>query len=239
MPSARVAATTDPPYGSRHAHLIGRTALGAGRTGPRLPGPGRAGPGGPNRRRRQDGPHDWAGRTNLAGQQRARMRMYLAPGTRPIVTKVPSRSRSGQVPCRPMDTVTPQNPRTPSRPVADASEPAGIIDAAVTRRGFLRGAALAGTGLVAATVAACTPGASHAWEYATSRPLPSGSPAPAASAAASAAPSPSASMNMSPTPAASAAPSSSPVANMPPGWSEHDINARQVVRRYLGKIAPA
>lgn len=139
-----------------------------------------------------------------------------------------------------MDTVTPQDPRIPSRPVADASEPAGIIDAAVTRRGFLRGAALAGTGLVAATVAACTPGASQAWEYATSRPLPSGSPAPAPSAAAaSAAPSPSAGMNMSPTPAPSAAPSSSPVANMPPGWSEHDINARQVVRRYLGKIAPA
>jgi hypothetical protein len=138
-----------------------------------------------------------------------------------------------------MDTVTPQDPRIPSRPVADASESAGIVDAAVTRRGFLRGAALAGTGLVAATVAACTPGASQAWEYATSRPLPSGSPAPAASAAASAAPTPSAGMNMSPTPAASAAPSSSPVANMPPGWSEHDINARQVVRRYLGKIAPA
>ena len=62
-----------------------------------------------------------------------------------------------------MDTVTPQDPQTPSRPVADANEPAGIIDAAVTRRGFLRGAALAGTGLVAATVAACTPGASQAW----------------------------------------------------------------------------
>jgi hypothetical protein len=179
MPSARVAATTEPPYGSRHAHLIRTRAPGGGRTGPRLPGPGRAGPGGPNRRCRQDGPHDWAGRTNLAGQQRARMRMYLAPGTRPIVTKVPSKPRSGRVPCRPMDTVTPQDPRIPSRPVADASEPAGIIDAAVTRRGFLRGGALAGAGLVAATVAACTPGASQAWEYATSRPLPSGSPAPA------------------------------------------------------------
>ena len=144
-----------------------------------------------------------------------------------------------------METVTPQDPETKSQPVADAGEPAGLIDAAVTRRGFLRGAALAGTGLVAATVAACSPGASQAWEYATSRPLPSGSPAPAGSAApaasagASAAPSPSAGMNMSPPPAASAAPSSSPAANIPPGWSEHDINARQVVRRYLGKIAPA
>jgi len=86
----------------------------------------------------------------------------------------------------------PQDLQTTSQPVADAGEPAGLVDSAVTRRGFLRGAALAGTGLVAATVAACTPGASQAWEYATSRPPPSDSRASAASAAASAAPSPSA-----------------------------------------------
>src|ERR1035437_2734084 len=42
MPSARVAATTELPYGSRHAHLIGTRAPGGGRTGPRLPGLGRA-----------------------------------------------------------------------------------------------------------------------------------------------------------------------------------------------------
>ena len=92
-----------------------------------------------------------------------------------------------------MDTATPPDPQATSQPVADAGEPAGLVDSAVTRRGFLRGAALAGTGLVAATVAACTPGASQAWEYATtSRPPPSDSRASAASAAASAAPSPSA-----------------------------------------------
>jgi len=140
-----------------------------------------------------------------------------------------------------MDTVTPQDSPTTSGSVTiDADGPAGLIDAAVTRRGFLRGAALAGTGLVAATVAACAPAASQAWEYATSKPLPSGSPAPAASAAAaSAAPSPSAGMSMAPTAAPSTAPSSSPIANLPPGWSVHDINARQVVRRYVGALAPA
>ena len=138
-----------------------------------------------------------------------------------------------------MDTVTPQDPQTTSQPVPDPDGPAGLIDAAVSRRGFLRGAALAGTGLVAASVAACAPGASQAWEYATSRPLPSGSQAPAASAAASAAPSPSAGMSMAPTPAPSAAPSGSPAANLPTGWSEHDVNARQVVRRYVGALAPA
>jgi FtsP/CotA-like multicopper oxidase with cupredoxin domain len=38
----------------------------------------------------------------------------------------------------------------------------------------------------------------------------------------------------SPTPAAS-----QPVGIIPPGWSEHDVNARNVVRRYVGNLAPA
>ncbi len=42
------------------------------------------------------------------------------------------------------------------------------------------------------------------------------------------------------TPApASPAPSASPIPNLPAGWSEHDYNARQVVRRYVGSLAPA
>ena len=47
---------------------------------------------------------------------------------------------------------------------------------------------------------------------------------------------------MSPSPAASAAPSASPSAspvNIPAGWSEHDVNARNVLRRYIGNLAPA
>ena len=41
-------------------------------------------------------------------------------------------------------------------------------------------------------------------------------------------------------PPASAAPSASasPAASIPPGWTEHDIAARDVVRRYVGNLAP-
>ena len=38
----------------------------------------------------------------------------------------------------------------------------------------------------------------------------------------------------SPTPAPS-----QPVGNIPPGWSEHDVAARNVIRRYVGNLAPA
>ena len=34
-------------------------------------------------------------------------------------------------------------------------------------------------------------------------------------------------------------PSASPAASIPPGWTEHDIAARDVVRRYVGNLAPA
>ncbi len=34
-------------------------------------------------------------------------------------------------------------------------------------------------------------------------------------------------------------PSASPAANIPPGWTEHDVAARNVVRRYVGNLAPA
>ncbi len=167
------------------------------------------------------------------------MRMCFAPRARLIVTKVPVRRRWRRVPCRPMETVTINDSQRAPDPDAAPSTPPGLVDVAVTRRGFLRGAALAGTGLVAATVAACAPAANQAWQYATAKPQPSGSPVPNASAAASAAASPVASMSMPPSAAPSAAPSASAIANIPPGWSEHDVNARQVVRRYLGKIAPA
>ncbi len=107
------------------------------------------------------------------------------------------------------------------------------LDASLTRRGFLRGAALAGTGLVAATVAACAPAAAPSWSYATSKPgplptTPAATPAPTASPVATA----------PPTFAATPAPSV-PAAAIPPGWSEHDVAARTVVRRYLGNLVPA
>ncbi len=112
----------------------------------------------------------------------------------------------------------------------DASE-LTALDASLTRRGFLRGAALAGTGLVAATVAACAPAAPPIWSYATSKPQPLPS-TPAATAVPAATPA------MTAAPGATPAPSV-PVVAIPPGWSEHDVAARDVVRRYVGNLAPA
>ena len=121
-----------------------------------------------------------------------------------------------------MDTL-PQDDLLPSLP--DGSS--------LTRRGFLRGATLAGGGLLAAGLAACTSDLSPVWTYGPVAPAPGGSAAPstAPSAAASAAPSAAPSSQ----PSASAAPSG----DIPPGWSAHDMAARDVVRRYIGDLAPA
>ncbi len=107
-----------------------------------------------------------------------------------------------------------------------------LADPSLTRRKFLRGAALAGGGLIAAGVAACTPGAKAGWTYGPEG-VPSAAPAPSATAA------PSAGMSMAPSAAPSASASTPPSGNIPPGWTEHDISARRVVRRYLGNLVPA
>ncbi|MBF8289930.1 MAG: Multicopper oxidase type 3 [Chloroflexi bacterium] len=98
-----------------------------------------------------------------------------------------------------------------------------LIPSDLTRRGFLRGAALTGGGLMAATLAACAPTApTPGWTLgplatgALGSPVPTG-PAPSAVASATAAPS----------------------GSLPPGFSSHDIDARNVVRRYVGNLAPA
>jgi FtsP/CotA-like multicopper oxidase with cupredoxin domain len=107
-------------------------------------------------------------------------------------------------------------------------------DTTLSRRGFLRGAALAGGGLIAAGIAACAPAATGAgWTFG---PTASDVAAPSPTTAASAGPSPSHDM-ASASPAASAA--ASPSGEIPAGWSEHDIAARKVVRRYLGNLVTA
>ena len=103
---------------------------------------------------------------------------------------------------------------------------------ALSRRGFLRGAAIAGGGMVAASVAACAPGAvAPRWTYgptlAPSQAVATGSPGPAPTASADHG-----------TASPSAAASGTPAASLPPGWSEHDVAARTVVRRYLGNLVP-
>jgi FtsP/CotA-like multicopper oxidase with cupredoxin domain len=132
-----------------------------------------------------------------------------------------------------MESTSPQGTLPPTEPDLETGEPAAL-DASLTRRGFLRGAALAGTGLVAATVAACAPAAAPSWSYATTKPLPA---TPIPSSPPSTAPSATPAMSMapaSPTPAPS-----QPPANIPAGWSEHDVAARNVIRRYVGNLAPA
>jgi FtsP/CotA-like multicopper oxidase with cupredoxin domain len=133
----------------------------------------------------------------------------------------------------------PVEPTVHTQPdVASPAEPEqnGATESGLSRRGFLRVAGAVGLTGVAASVAACTTAAAPAWSFgapatpgaATTAP----STAPASQAPASAAPSASA-------PSASASASASPAANIPPGWTVHDIAARDKVRRYVGNLAPA
>jgi FtsP/CotA-like multicopper oxidase with cupredoxin domain len=109
-----------------------------------------------------------------------------------------------------------------------ADSPALDADAATTaapasdlsRRGFLRAAAVTGSGLVALGVAACSPAAAgSSWSY-----------APRRSAPAAAAPSGPASA----PPAASAAPSMDHAMPSASPGMDHDANALAVVERFLG-----
>ena len=140
----------------------------------------------------------------------------------------------------------------PPAPIADT------VDPSLSRRRFLTGAALAGGGLVAAGLAACTPAtAGGTWTFgpgiaaapaagspsAAAAASASASQSPVASASASAAASATAAASGSPAASASASgsggPSASPSGSVPTGWSDHDVQARNVVRRYIGNLAPA
>ena len=111
-------------------------------------------------------------------------------------------------------------------------EPNGATDSGLSRRGFLRVAGAVGLTGVAASVAACTTTAAPAWSF--------GAPATpgAATAAPSSAPASEAPASGAPASAAPSA-SASPDANIPSGWTVHDIAARDKVRRYVGNLAPA
>ena len=84
----------------------------------------------------------------------------------------------------------------------------------LSRRGFLRGAALTGVGLVGVGVAACAPNVVPSLAPTAASPIP-GAPSAASSA------------------------SQAPSGPIPSGWTEHDVEARNVVRRYIGNLAPA
>jgi FtsP/CotA-like multicopper oxidase with cupredoxin domain len=123
--------------------------------------------------------------------------------------------------------------------VTPPTNPTGVEGPAgsFSRRGFLRSAAIAGGGLVVASVAACAPTAANpSWTYGPSTPPPAGG-SPGASAAA-------------PPVAASAAPSAdashdahSPAPSGSPAPADHDAEAKAVVTRFLdgeyGKVEGA
>ena len=104
----------------------------------------------------------------------------------------------------------------------------------LSRRGFLRGAALTGGGLVVATVAACSAGGAARWTYGPMVTQPSGAGASSqAGASSSPSPSPISGMDLgspSPVPSASSGPALGPI---PAGWAIHDVQAKSKVDRFL------
>jgi FtsP/CotA-like multicopper oxidase with cupredoxin domain len=125
---------------------------------------------------------------------------------------------------------------TPASPTETALSP---LDSALSRRGFLRGAAVAGTGIaVAGIAAACAaPASQSSWTNIPAKPV-----AAVASGSAPAGPTAAAASAAAATPAATAAAASAAAtagASIPAGWTQHDIDARNVVRRYLGNLVPA
>ena len=71
----------------------------------------------------------------------------------------------------------PTNQPSPARVTPPPSDPSLIPDA-LSRRGFLRTAALAGGGLAAASIAACAPGAAPVWTFGPGRSSDPNAPPP-------------------------------------------------------------
>jgi manganese oxidase len=119
----------------------------------------------------------------------------------------------------------------PKAPDLDRLVPSSLLVA--SRRGFLRGALVAAGGAVAATVAACAPAAGTAWSYAPLRSLAASTEAPEADGTGMEA---DGSHGMT-APAASEPEGEHSGEPIPAGWTEHDMAAREKVRRYVGNLA--
>lgn len=114
--------------------------------------------------------------------------------------------------------------------------PGILVPASLTvssRRGFLRGAlAVAGGSAAAAALAACAPATGSAWSYAPLRSLTAAAATSAEPEAAQAAAA--AGAIESTEPVTQEQPATDPV---PAGWTEHDLAAREKVRRFVGNLA--
>jgi FtsP/CotA-like multicopper oxidase with cupredoxin domain len=121
-------------------------------------------------------------------------------------------------------------------PETDGTNPhAGLPEVSgLSRRGFIRGVALASGGLLAA---ACGP-AVAGWTFGPASSAAPAAASPSAVALASTAPA----VSAEPSGGGSAEPSGSPSPSggpIPEGWTQHDVDARRAVRRYLGNLTPA
>jgi hypothetical protein len=134
--------------------------------------------------------------------------------------------------------VTSIQPDVPSPAEPEPAGPVALVGSGLSRRGFLRAAGVAGMAGVAAGVAACTTTAAPAWSFGPPASLAAVTAAPSADPSAAPSADPSAAPSAAPS-QAPASPSATPNPDLPPGWTEHDIAAREVVRRYVGNLAPA
>jgi FtsP/CotA-like multicopper oxidase with cupredoxin domain len=110
-----------------------------------------------------------------------------------------------------------------------------------SRRGFLRGAVVMAGGAIAATVAGCAPRTGTAWSYA---PISSVTPREGSASASVATAAPAGTAAPTVHEMAAATPAASPTGEpttapevLPPGWTEHDLAARDKVRRFVGNLA--
>jgi FtsP/CotA-like multicopper oxidase with cupredoxin domain len=139
----------------------------------------------------------------------------------------------------PRPAITGASANLETAPVASGTDPTagpeGLVPSSIlvsSRRGFLRGALVAAGGTAAAAaLAACAPAAGSAWSYAPLRSLTAAAGPTAQAADGSPDSEPVAGTT---PPLASAPPPSEP---LPPGWTEHDMAAREKVRRFVGNLA--
>jgi manganese oxidase len=121
-------------------------------------------------------------------------------------------------------------PPTAAEEGIDPDQMVPVALGTTTRRGFLRGAlAVAGGTAAAAAIAACAPAAGSAWSYAPLRTL----------TAAAATPVPPVVEEIPTETTEPVTESHAATEPIPPGWTEHDMAAREKVRRFVGNLAPA